>query len=186
MRCLCFTDVILLICVKEPFFFAEQTISTDDCGRHKHPVITESTGHYQCNYRGRLFSNSGGIGVGEGSPKNPHQLPVVSVFSCVQLFETPGTVACQAPLSVEVSRQEYWSRLPFPSPVDLSNIGIEPCLPSLLHWQVDPLQLSHLFKLSGLESSIPAQNRSSNIRTFCSSFISLYSCFILEEGENAI
>ena len=36
--------------------------------------------------------------------------------SHAQLFVTPGTVACQAPLSVEFSRQEYWSGLPFPSP----------------------------------------------------------------------
>ena len=129
MSRLCFTEVILLTCVTEPFFFAEQTISTDDCGRHKHPVITESTGHYQCNYRGRMFSNNGGIGIGEGSPKNPHQLPVVCVFSRVQLFETPWTVACQAPPSMEFSRQEYWSRLPFPSAVDLPNIGTEPVSP---------------------------------------------------------
>ena len=40
--------------------------------------------------------------------------------------ETPWTVACQAPLSVEFSRQEYWSGLPFPSPRGLSNPGIKP------------------------------------------------------------
>ena len=39
--------------------------------------------------------------------------------SLVQLFATPQTVACQAPLSMGFSRQEYWSRLPFPSPGDL-------------------------------------------------------------------
>ena len=39
---------------------------------------------------------------------------------------TPWTVACQAPLSVGFSRQEYWSGLPFPSPGDPSNPGIEP------------------------------------------------------------
>ena len=36
------------------------------------------------------------------------------------------TVAYQAPLSVEFSRQEYWSGLPFPSPGDLPDQGIEP------------------------------------------------------------
>ena len=40
--------------------------------------------------------------------------------------ETPWTVACQAPLPMEFSRQEYWSGLPFPSPGDLSNPGIKP------------------------------------------------------------
>ena len=39
---------------------------------------------------------------------------------------TPGTVANQAPLSMGFSRQEYWSGLPFPSPGDLPNPGIEP------------------------------------------------------------
>ena len=38
------------------------------------------------------------------------------VLSCGWLFATPGTVACQAPLSMGFSRQEYWSRLPFPIP----------------------------------------------------------------------
>ena len=39
---------------------------------------------------------------------------------------TPSTVACQAPLSMKFSRQEYWSGLPFPSPGDLPNQGVEP------------------------------------------------------------
>ena len=38
---------------------------------------------------------------------------------------TPWTVACQAPLSMEFSRQAHWSGLPFPSPVDLPDPGIE-------------------------------------------------------------
>ena len=42
-----------------------------------------------------------------------------------QLFVTPWTVACQAPLFMEFSRQEYWSGEPFPSPGDLPNPGIE-------------------------------------------------------------
>ena len=47
-------------------------------------------------------------------------------FGCVQLFATPGTVARQAPLSVGFSRRECWSGLPFPSPGDLPQPGIEP------------------------------------------------------------
>ena len=42
---------------------------------------------------------------------------------------TPWTVAHQAPLSMEFSRKEYWSGLPFPSPGDLPNAGIEPSCP---------------------------------------------------------
>ena len=48
-----------------------------------------------------------------------------------QLFATPWMVACQAPLSMGFSRQEYWSGLPFPSPGALHNPGIEPGSPAL-------------------------------------------------------
>ena len=48
------------------------------------------------------------------------------VLSHVQLFVTAWTVAQQAPLSMEFSRQEYWSGLPFPTPGDLSDPGNEP------------------------------------------------------------
>ena len=51
------------------------------------------------------------------------------VLSCVRLFVTLWTVARQALLSVGFSRQEYWSRLPFPSPGDLPDPGIEPPSP---------------------------------------------------------
>ena len=50
---------------------------------------------------------------------------VLSHFSHVQLFATPWTVARQAPLSMGFSRQEPWSGLPFPSPGDLPDPGIE-------------------------------------------------------------
>ena len=55
----------------------------------------------------------------------------VKSLSHVRLFATPWTVACQAPLSVGFSRQEYWSGLPFPSPGDLPDPGIEPGSPTL-------------------------------------------------------
>ena len=47
-------------------------------------------------------------------------------LSHVQLFVNPWTVACQAPLSMGFSRQEYWSGLPCPSPGALHNPGIKP------------------------------------------------------------
>ena len=56
---------------------------------------------------------------------------VVSLPSCVWLFETPWTVACQALLSVGFPRQECWNGLPFPSPGDLPNPGMEPMSPAL-------------------------------------------------------
>ena len=52
-------------------------------------------------------------------------------LSHVQLFVTPWTVADQAPPSMGFSRQEYWSGLPFHSPGDLPNPGIEPRSPAL-------------------------------------------------------
>ena len=47
-------------------------------------------------------------------------------LSCVQLFVTPWTVARQAPLLREFSRQEYWCEMPIPPPGDLPNSGIKP------------------------------------------------------------
>ena len=55
----------------------------------------------------------------------------VKSLSHVRLFVTPWTVAHQAPLSMGFSRQEYWSGLPFPSPGDLPDPGIEPRSPAL-------------------------------------------------------
>ena len=49
----------------------------------------------------------------------------------VRLFETQWTVAYHAPLSMGFPRQEYWSGLPFPSPEDLPDPGIEPGSPAL-------------------------------------------------------
>ena len=50
----------------------------------------------------------------------------VFVLSPVQLFVTLWTAACQTPLSMKFSKQEYWSGLPFPPPGDLPNPGIKP------------------------------------------------------------
>ena len=48
------------------------------------------------------------------------------LVSHVQLFATAWTVACQTPLSMGYSTQEYWSGLPFPTQGDLPHPGIEP------------------------------------------------------------
>ena len=61
--------------------------------------------------------------------------------SRVQLFATPWTVACQPPLSMGFSRQEYWGGLPFPFPQELPDSGIKPVSPA---WQADSLPLTHL------------------------------------------
>ena len=51
------------------------------------------------------------------------------VVNCVQLFVTPWTVACQDPLSMGFSKQEYWSQYLSPPPGDLPDPGIEPTSP---------------------------------------------------------
>ena len=51
---------------------------------------------------------------------------VLSRFSRVRFLVAPWIVACQAPLSTGFSRQEHWSGLPFPTPEDLLNPGMEP------------------------------------------------------------
>ena len=53
---------------------------------------------------------------------------VLLAQSCPTLL-TPWTVACQASLSMEFSRQQYWSGLPFPSPGDFPDPGIKPVSP---------------------------------------------------------
>ena len=63
----------------------------------------------------------------------------VCVLSHSVMFDS-WTVALQVPPSVGFSKQEYWSGLPFPSPGDLPNPGIEPMSPA---FQVDSLPLSH-------------------------------------------
>ena len=55
----------------------------------------------------------------------------VKSLSRVRLFVSPWTVAHQAHPSMEFSRQQYWSGLPFPSPGDLTDLGFEPGSPAL-------------------------------------------------------
>ena len=64
---------------------------------------------------------------GDSTPKKERKK--VKLHSHVQLFATLWTVAYHAPPSMGFSRQEYWSGLPFPSPGDLPNLGIEPGSP---------------------------------------------------------
>ena len=64
-----------------------------------------------------------GVAPGERSGNVSH--------SAVSDSAIPWSVACQAPLSVGFSRHEYWNGLPFPSPGDLPNPGIEPGSPAL-------------------------------------------------------
>ena len=62
----------------------------------------------------------------------------------VQLFETPWTVACQAPLSMGLSQQEYWNGLPFPPPGDRPDPRIKPTTPVAFTLAGGSLPLCHL------------------------------------------
>ena len=57
--------------------------------------------------------------------------PIAKSLNRIRLFATPWTVTYEAPLSMGFSRQEYWSGLPFPSPGDLPDPGIELGSPAL-------------------------------------------------------
>ena len=76
------------------------------------------------------------MGFSKSSAKGKVKVKVKSP-SRVRLFATPWTVAYQAPPSMGFSRQEYWSGLPFPSPRDLPDPGIEPRSPA---FQADALK----------------------------------------------
>ena len=69
----------------------------------------------------RSLNSQSAHGTGDGG---------LAAKSCPPLA-TPWTAACQAPLSMGSSKQEYWSCLPFPSPEDLPDPGIEPKSPAL-------------------------------------------------------
>ena len=79
------------------------------------------------------------------------------LLSSVLLFATPWIVVCQAPLSMELSRQEYWHGLPFPPPGDFPNPGIEPAspgFPALASWFfiTEPPGKPCLFPFSSVQS----------------------------------
>ena len=115
--------------------------------------------------------------------------------SRVRLFATPWTVAYEAPPSMEFSWQEYWSGLPFPSPGDIPNPGIEPKSPTL---QADSLpaepqgkpQNTGVSSQSLLQGIFPTQGSNSGL-LYCrrilyqlSSQGSLRKCFPKPQPQN--
>ena len=86
------------------------------------------------------------------------QFSSVQSLSRVRLFAAPWTVALQASPSMGFSRQEYWSGLPFPSPGDLPDPGIEPGSPTL---QADALLSEPPGKSKKANTWVYAQNFSS-------------------------
>ena len=78
----------------------------------------------------------------------------VCVPSCVWLFVTLWTTARHIPLSMGPSQQEYWSRLPFPPPRNLSNLGIKPVSPKFPALQVDSLHWATEWSCSVMSDSL--------------------------------
>ena len=76
------------------------------------------------------------------------EVKVLVAQLCPTLCDPMDYIACQASLSMEFSKQEYWSGLPFPPPKDLPNPGTEPTPPAL---QADSL----LSEPPGLEQNTP-------------------------------
>ena len=90
----------------------------------------------------------GGVNLGTACRLHPAQLPRAFLWLSLLPVGSGGLVAkscCQAPLSMGFLRQEYWSRLPFPSPGDHPNPEIKPMAPAKSPaWKADFLLLSYL------------------------------------------
>ena len=75
------------------------------------------------------------------------KVKVLVTRSCPTLCDPSDCIVHQASLSMEFSRQEYWSGLPFPTPGDLATQGLNLSLLGLLHWHEDSLPLAPPGKL---------------------------------------
>ena len=88
--------------------------------------------------------------LGRKDPRHRMCGSVLSCFGCVWLFATLRTVACQAPLSMGLSRQKYWIRLPCPPPEDLPDPGIKLASAALalpLSHRESPKHRRHVYKV---------------------------------------
>ena len=110
-------------------------------------------------------------------------------LSRVRLFATPWTIPYQAPKSMGFSRQEYWSGLPFPSPGDLPDPGIELGSPalgaqSLSHWTKREVPVSVLYCVHlCMKCSLGISNFLEEISSLSHSIVFLYFfALITEEG----
>ena len=113
---------------------------------------------------------------------------VCQLLSYARLFATPQTIAHQAPLSMEFSRQEYLNGQPFHYPGDLPNPGVEPESPAL---QADSLlsehqgSLVHGSKIKKQENFLPAPSVKSSWERRLSTWISLVVQWLRLHAANA-
>ena len=109
-----------------------------------------------------LLDHQATLLLGFVEPPYCYPWAVLSCFSCVRLFAILWTIACQVPLSMGFSRQEYWSELPCSPPGDLLDPEMEPAAPVAPALQADSLLLSHrgspLLSIVGATTYIPTNS----------------------------
>ena len=118
------------------------------------PITCRKQKHQDANISGQVVATRPGKTSNpdrEFLPKPPSlralgakYLPALLSRSIMSDSVTPWTLALQAPLSMEFSRQEYWSGLPFPTPGIFPTQGSYSHLLCLPHWQIDSLPLHHI------------------------------------------
>ena len=98
---------------------------------------------------------------------------------------TLWTIACQAPLSMEFSRQEYWSGLPFPSPGNLLNLGIKPSCPALAggFFTTEPPGKSHCCSRGRIKGERTFSRTSFSVLDLC---LDLYLNYLVESSTNPL
>ena len=99
----------------------------------------------RASHPGPAFKHGAHPGITKASSTSQTLFGFCLLLLRANSFVTPWTVACQPSLSMRFPRQEYWNGMPYPSPGDLSNPGIEPTSPAL---QADSFLLSHQRRLT--------------------------------------
>ena len=178
------------------------SVSSSSCEHHR-PVFHKSQGPEVVQKRelGRGFfqghqakvllagtpRKSPGLAISVPLPHlNDHQDWKSKLISCVQLFATLWTVVCQAPLSMEFSRQKYWSGLPFPSPGDLPDPGIEPGPPALQADSLPSQPPGKLKKTGKTQISDSSSDPSNCLRHLAFLFPLIYTDTTLKRGPSCL
>ena len=128
----------------------------------REPLFTVCGNVNWCNHYGKLYWR-----FLKKKMKSKTIVLLCQSLSHIQLFSTPWTVACQAPLSMGFSRREYWSGLPLPPPWNLPHPEIEPQSPLL---QADSLVLDPpgipIWSSSSASGFLSKENRNASLKVY--------------------